>query len=47
LNARIEHEDVAMSLLAMSLTKDAHRWLRGLPNNHLASYDDFAKLLKN
>jgi hypothetical protein len=47
LNAGIEHEDVAMRLLAMSLTEDAQRWFRGLPDNHLASYDDFAKLLKS
>jgi hypothetical protein len=40
-----QHEDVVMRLLAMSLTEDAQRWFRGLPDNHLASYDDFAKLL--
>jgi hypothetical protein len=47
LNAGIEHEYVVMRLLAMSLTEDAHRWFKGLPDNHLASYDDFAKLLKS
>lgn len=46
LNAGIEHEDVAMRLLAMSLTEDARRWFRGLPDNHLASYDDFTKFLR-
>jgi hypothetical protein len=47
LNEGVEHEDVVMRLLAMSLTEDAQRWFRGLPDNHLASYDDFAKLLKS
>jgi len=47
LNAGIEHEYVAMRLLSMSLTEDAHRWFKGLADNHLASYDDFAKLLKS
>jgi hypothetical protein len=42
-NAEVEHEDVEMKLLASSLTKDAQRWFRGLPDNHIASYEDFAK----
>jgi hypothetical protein len=45
LSAGVEHEDMAMRLLAMPLTEDAQRCFRGLPNNHLASYDDFSKLL--
>jgi hypothetical protein len=45
LNEGGKHEDVATRLLAMSLNEDAQRWFKGLPNNHLASYDDFAKLL--
>jgi hypothetical protein len=28
-NAEVEHEDVAMKLLASSLTEDAQRWFRG------------------
>jgi hypothetical protein len=36
-----------MKLLASSLTKDAHRWFRGLPDNHIASYEDFSMLFKN
>jgi hypothetical protein len=46
-NAEVEHEDVAMRLLASSLTEYAQRWFRGLPDNHIASYEDFAKLFKN
>jgi hypothetical protein len=42
----IEHEDVAMKLLAMSLEKYARKWYKGLPDNHLASYEAFAKLFK-
>ena len=45
-NADIEHEDVAMKLLASSLTEEALSWFRGLPDNHLTSYEDFAKLFK-
>jgi hypothetical protein len=47
LNAGVEHEDVAMRLLSMSLTEYAQRWFIGLPDDHLASYNDFAKLLTN
>jgi hypothetical protein len=46
-NAEVEHEDVAMKLLASSLIEDAQRWFRGLPDNHIASYEDFSKLFKN
>jgi hypothetical protein len=45
LNEGVEHEDVVMRLLAMSLDEDDQGWFRGLPDNHLASYDDFAKSL--
>jgi hypothetical protein len=45
-NKRVEHGDVAMKLLASSLTEDAHRWFKGLPDNHITSYEDFAKLFK-
>jgi len=36
-----------MKLLSSSLTEDAHRWFRGLPENHIASYEYFSKLFKN
>jgi hypothetical protein len=35
-----------MRLLASYFTEDAQRWFRGLPNNHVASYEYFAKLFK-
>jgi hypothetical protein len=43
----VEHEDDAMRLLAMDLTEDVQRWFRGLLDDHCASYDYFAKLLKS
>jgi hypothetical protein len=46
-NAEVEPEDVAMRLLASSLTEDAQRWFRGIPDNHITSYEDFSKLFKN
>jgi hypothetical protein len=46
-NAEVEHEDVAMKLLASSLTEEALRWFRGLPNNHITSYEYFSKLFKS
>jgi hypothetical protein len=46
-NAEVEHEDVVMRLIASSLTKYVHRWLRGIPDIHVASYEDFSKLFKN
>jgi hypothetical protein len=46
-NEGVEHEDVAMKLLATSLTEDAQRWFDGLPDNHLTTYEDFAKLFKS
>jgi hypothetical protein len=45
-NAEVEHEDVEMKLLASSLTEYAHRWFKYLLDNHIASYEDFAKLFK-
>jgi hypothetical protein len=36
-----------MKLLASSLTEYDHRWFKGLPGNHIASYEDFSKLFKN
>jgi hypothetical protein len=45
-NEGVEHEDIAMKLLAMSLNEDAQRWFKGLPENHLASYEYFTKLFK-
>jgi hypothetical protein len=46
-NAGIEHEDVAMRLLASSLTEEALDWFRGLLDNHLMSYEYFSKLFKS
>jgi hypothetical protein len=46
-NASIEYKDVAMRLLASSLTEEALDWFKGLLDNHLTSYEDFAKLFKN
>jgi hypothetical protein len=45
-NEGVEHEDVAMKLLATCLTIYAQRWFKGLHDNHLASYEYFAKLFK-
>ena len=46
-NAEVEHEDVSMRLLAYSLSVYAQRWFKGLPDDHVASYEDFSKLFKN
>jgi hypothetical protein len=46
-NAGIEHEDVAMRLFASSLTEEALDWFRVLPNNHITSFEAFAKLFKD
>jgi hypothetical protein len=40
----VEHEDVLMKLLAMSLNEYDKKWYKGLANNHLASYKSFFKL---
>jgi hypothetical protein len=42
----IEHEDVVMKLLVMSLDEDVKKWYKVFPNNHWASYEYFAKLFK-
>jgi hypothetical protein len=47
LNEGVEHEDVAIRLLAISLDEYSQRWFKGLPDNHLASYDNFDKSLTN
>jgi hypothetical protein len=46
-NEKVEHEDVAMKLLASSLSEEALRWFRGLPDNHITSYEDFSKLFES
>jgi hypothetical protein len=46
-NEQVEHADVEMKLLASSLTKYAQRWFRGIPDNHITYYEDFANLFKN
>jgi hypothetical protein len=46
-NAGIDHEDVAMRLFASSLTEEALDWFKGLPDNHITTYDDFSTLFKS
>jgi hypothetical protein len=46
-NAGIDHEDVAMRLITSSLTEEALDWLRGLPDNHIMTYDVFSALFKS
>ena len=46
-NVGIDHEDVAMRLFASSLTEEALDWFKGLPNNHITSYDAFSNLFKS
>ena len=43
----MEHEDVAMKLLASLLNENSQIWFKGILDNHIASYEDFAKLFKN
>jgi len=45
-NAGIKHEDASMRLFSSSLTKEALEWFRGLPENHLTSYEDISNLFK-
>jgi hypothetical protein len=44
-NAGIDHEDVAMRLFASSLTEEALDWFKGLPDNHIMTYDAFFRLI--
>jgi len=46
-NEGVEHEDVAKKFLSTSLNDDAQRWFKRFPDNHLATYEYFAKLFKN
>jgi hypothetical protein len=45
-NEGVEHEDVEMELLDVSLIEYDQRWFKRLPDNHLETYEYFAKLLK-
>jgi hypothetical protein len=47
LNEVIEHEDFEMRRLSMPLNEDSQRCFRGIPDDHLASYDDFTKFIKS
>jgi hypothetical protein len=38
---------MAMKLFASSLTEEALDWFRGLPDNHLMSYEAFSNLFKS
>jgi hypothetical protein len=42
----VEHEDVAMKLLASSLDEDAKKWFRSILDNHLQLYQAFTNFLK-
>jgi hypothetical protein len=42
----VEHEDVVMKLLVMYIDEDAKKWYKSFPDNHLASYEAFTKLVK-
>jgi hypothetical protein len=42
----IEHEDVVMKLLAMSLDKDAKKWFKEFLENQFQSYEASTKLFK-
>jgi hypothetical protein len=46
-NAGIDHEDVAMKLFTSSLTEEALDWFKGLPDNHITTYDAFSTLFKS
>jgi hypothetical protein len=46
-NAGIDHEDVATRLFASSFTEEALDWFRGLPDNHIMTYDAFSNLFKS
>jgi len=46
-NAGIDHEDVAMRLFASSLTEEALDWFKGLPDNHIMTYDAFFALFRS
>jgi hypothetical protein len=46
-NAGIDHEYVVMRLFTSSLTEEALDWFKGLPDNHITTYDDFSNLFKS
>ena len=46
-NAGIDHEDVAMRLFSSSLTEESLDWFKGIPDNHITSYDDFSNIFKS
>jgi hypothetical protein len=46
-NVGIKYEDVAMRIFSSSLIEEALGWFKGLPDNHLTSYEDFSNLFKN
>jgi len=45
-NLEVENEDVAMRLLTSSLIEESLIWFRGLPDNHITSYEYFSKSFK-
>jgi hypothetical protein len=46
-NASIENEYVAMILFTSALIEEPLDWFRGLPNDHLMSYEGFFNLFKS
>jgi hypothetical protein len=46
-NACIDHEDVAMILFIPSFSKDELDWFKGIPDNHIMTYDVFSSLFKS
>jgi hypothetical protein len=45
-NVGIDHKDVAMRLFSSSLTEEVLVWFKGLPDNHIMTYDVFSTLSK-
>ena len=44
-NDGVEHEDIEMKLLSTSLDEYPKNWFKGLPENHLQSYESITNLL--
>jgi hypothetical protein len=46
-NEGVDNEYLEMKLPTKSLTEDSQMWFKCFPENHLESYENFAKLLKS
>jgi len=43
----VDHDDIKFKLFSQSLTREAKKWFKSLPNNSIPNYQGFEDLFRN